>query len=83
MSILSVVRLHHTDAAGVIFCSRLLELAHEAYEALLDEAGLSVGRDPGGGGDGAVAATSAREASARVLAGLLRLPVVQSPEYFW
>ncbi len=39
-----VVRLHHTDAAGVIFCSRLLELAHEAYEALLDEAGLSVGR---------------------------------------
>ena len=38
------VRLHHTDAAGVIFCSRLLELAHEAYEALLDEAGLGVGR---------------------------------------
>lgn len=38
------VRLHHTDAAGVIFCSRLLELAHEAYEALLDKAGLSVGR---------------------------------------
>ena len=38
------VRLHHTDAAGVIFCSRLLELAHEAYEALLDEAGLNVGR---------------------------------------
>ena len=39
-----IVRLHHTDAAGVIFYSRLLELAHEAYEALLDEAGLSVGR---------------------------------------
>ena len=38
------VRLHHTDAAGVIFCSRLLEMAHEAYEALLDEAGLGVGR---------------------------------------
>ena len=38
------VRLHHTDAAGVIFCSRLLELAHEAYEALLEEAGLSVRR---------------------------------------
>ncbi|MCY4484445.1 MAG: acyl-CoA thioesterase [Spirochaetaceae bacterium] len=38
------VRLHHTDAAGVIFCSRLLELAHEAYEALLDKAGLGVGR---------------------------------------
>ncbi len=38
------VRLYHTDAAGVIFCSRLLEMAHEAYEALLDEAGLGVGR---------------------------------------
>ena len=38
------VRLHHTDAAGVIFCSRLLELAHEAYEALLEQIGLSVGR---------------------------------------
>ena len=38
------VRLHHTDAAGVIFCSRLLELAHEAYEALLDKVGLGVGR---------------------------------------
>ena len=39
-----IVRLHHTDAAGVLFCARLLELAHEAYEALLDEAGLSVGQ---------------------------------------
>jgi acyl-CoA thioesterase FadM len=38
------VRLHHTDAAGVLFCSRLLELAHEAYEALLERAGLSVAR---------------------------------------
>lgn len=38
------VRLHHTDAAGVIFCSRLLELAHEAYEALLEQIGLSVGQ---------------------------------------
>ena len=38
------VRLHHTDAAGVIFCSRLLELAHEAYEALLEQAGLGIGK---------------------------------------
>ena len=38
------VRLHHTDAAGVIFCSRLLELAHEAYEGLLERVGLSVDR---------------------------------------
>lgn len=39
------VRLHHTDAAGVLFCSRLLELAHEAYEAyeaLLEREGLAV-----------------------------------------
>ena len=38
------VRLYHTDAAGVIFCSRLLELAHEAYEALLERVGLSLDR---------------------------------------
>jgi len=31
--------LHHTDAAGIIFFPRLLELAHEAYEALLDALG--------------------------------------------
>ena len=37
------VRLYHTDAAGVIFYSRLLELAHEAYEALLEWAGLGLG----------------------------------------
>lgn len=38
------VRLHHTDAAGVIFCSRLLELAHEAYEAWLEQVGLRLDR---------------------------------------
>ena len=38
------VRLHHTDAAGVIFHSRLLELAHDAYEALLEQAGLGIGK---------------------------------------
>ena len=38
------VRLHHTDAAGVIFYSRLLELAHDAYEALLEQAGLGIGK---------------------------------------
>lgn len=38
------VRLHHTDAAGVIFCSRLLELAHEAYEAWLEQVGLGLDR---------------------------------------
>ncbi len=34
------VRLRDTDAAGVIYFSRLLERAHEAYEAFLDSAGL-------------------------------------------
>ena len=38
------VRLYHTDAAGVMFCSRLLELAHEAYEALLEREGLGLDR---------------------------------------
>ena len=38
------VRLHHSDAAGVIFYSRLLELAHDAYEALLERAGMGLGR---------------------------------------
>ena len=33
------IRLRHTDAAGVIFYPRLLEMTHEAYEALLDELG--------------------------------------------
>ena len=33
------VRLRHIDAAGVIFYPRLLEMAHEAYEVLLDALG--------------------------------------------
>ncbi len=33
------VRLRHTDAAAVIFYPRLFEMAHEAYEVLLDEMG--------------------------------------------
>ncbi len=36
------VRLRHTDAAGVLFFAEQLALAHEAYEAFLDEHGLSV-----------------------------------------
>lgn len=35
----TVIRLQHTDAAGLIFCSRLFDLAHVAYEAFLDEIG--------------------------------------------
>ena len=30
------------DAGGVIFCSRLIDLAHEAYEAFLDELEFSI-----------------------------------------
>ena len=37
------VRLRHTDAAGVLFFTEQLALAHEAYEAFLDEHQLSVG----------------------------------------
>jgi acyl-CoA thioesterase FadM len=37
------VRLRHTDAAGVLFFAEQLALAHEAYEAFLDEHDLSVG----------------------------------------
>lgn len=33
------IRLRHTDAAGVIFYPRLLEMTHEAYEVLLDALG--------------------------------------------
>jgi len=31
-----VIRLHHTDAAGVVFFASLFTLAHECYEAFLD-----------------------------------------------
>ena len=30
------------DAGGVIFCSRIIDLAHEAYEAFLDELEFSI-----------------------------------------
>lgn len=41
----TVVRLQHTDAAGVIFFARLFDLAHLAYEAFLDEMGHSLASD--------------------------------------
>ncbi|MCP4452435.1 MAG: acyl-CoA thioesterase [Planctomycetes bacterium] len=31
-----IVRLHHTDGAGVIFFAQLFALAHECYEAFMD-----------------------------------------------
>ncbi len=35
----TIVRLQHTDAAGLIFYARVFDLAHAAYEAFLDELG--------------------------------------------
>ena len=36
------VRLHHTDAAGVLFYGRLFELVQEAFEAALEAGGLAL-----------------------------------------
>ncbi|RME93785.1 MAG: acyl-CoA thioesterase [Candidatus Hydrogenedentota bacterium] len=37
-----IVRLSHTDAAGVLYFSRIFDLMHEAYEDLLLEKGISI-----------------------------------------
>ena len=39
----TIVRMADTDAAGVIYFARQLELAHYAFEMFLEEAGLGVG----------------------------------------
>lgn len=44
------VRLHHTDAAGVLFYGRLFELAQEALEEALAAGGLPLGELLRGGG---------------------------------
>jgi len=36
------IQLHHTDAAGVLFYSKLFELMFEAFDDLLDKIGASV-----------------------------------------
>jgi 1,4-dihydroxy-2-naphthoyl-CoA hydrolase len=36
----TTIRLHDTDAAGVVYFASALRLAHEAYEAALDAAGF-------------------------------------------
>lgn len=41
----TVIRLQHTDAAGVMFFLRIFELAHTAYEELLEEVGHPIPRD--------------------------------------
>ncbi len=35
----TTVRFSRTDAAGVIYFAQVLDLAHEAYEAMMEEAG--------------------------------------------
>lgn len=42
-----VIRLQHTDAAGVVYFARFFELAHLAYEDLLDEIGQPLPSDLG------------------------------------
>ncbi len=34
------LKLHHTDAAGILFFSHQFELVHEAYESLLESLGV-------------------------------------------
>lgn len=41
----TVVRLGHTDTAGVIFFARLFDLIHLAYEAMLEELGYPLSAD--------------------------------------
>jgi YbgC/YbaW family acyl-CoA thioester hydrolase len=41
----TVVRLQHTDAAGVMFFPRIFELCHVAYEELLESIGEAIPQD--------------------------------------
>jgi 1,4-dihydroxy-2-naphthoyl-CoA hydrolase len=59
----TTVRMRDTDAAGVIFFPRLLEMAHDAYERLLDELGVSLADDLAG--DGPIAPIGRCEADYR------------------
>ena len=36
------IKLHETDAAGVIFFNNLFKIAHDAYEALLEKINFSI-----------------------------------------
>jgi 1,4-dihydroxy-2-naphthoyl-CoA hydrolase len=38
------VRLHDTDAGGVVYFAHQLRIAHEAFEAFLDSVGIGVAR---------------------------------------
>ncbi|MBE0537737.1 MAG: acyl-CoA thioesterase [Phycisphaerae bacterium] len=39
----TVIRMQHTDAAGVMFFASVFVLAHDCYEAFLEQHGLSLG----------------------------------------
>lgn len=38
------LKFYHTDAAGILFFSHIFEIAHDAYEAMLDEIGFPIGK---------------------------------------
>ncbi len=38
----TVIRMHHTDAAGLVFYAQVFVLAHECYESFLEKQGLSL-----------------------------------------
>ena len=41
-SVASTVKLHHTDAAGVLFFVNYFKIAHDAYEEFLEAIGLDI-----------------------------------------
>ena len=42
-SVASTVKLHHTDAAGVLFFVNYFKIAHDAYEEFLEAIDLDIG----------------------------------------
>ncbi|MEM9264329.1 MAG: acyl-CoA thioesterase [Cyanobacteria bacterium P01_F01_bin.13] len=44
-----IIRFHETDAAGVVYFANILTLCHEAYEAALATAGITIQDFFGGG----------------------------------
>ena len=38
----TVIRMHHTDAAGLVFYAEVFVLAHECYESFLEEHRMSL-----------------------------------------
>jgi len=40
----TTIKLHHTDAAGILFFSHQFSIIHEAYEVLFEQIGFSFAR---------------------------------------